>query len=155
MPAKKKTKKKSSVSKTTKSYTERRTEKILIENFVSLQKVMTHLSVKFDNLSSQISKLLDLFEISAKSLAEKDVHAETERRDSKKMLEGISDLRDQNKIIARGLTLMHGKFEPDSEQEHPKSPQQKPMPQTSDKSMDINQYKKSISSTPPRPPMGR
>ncbi|KHO55254.1 MAG: hypothetical protein QT10_C0004G0041 [archaeon GW2011_AR19] len=37
-------------------------EKILVENFVSLQKVMTNLSVKFDELSSQISKLLELFE---------------------------------------------------------------------------------------------
>ena len=46
------------------------TNQILVENFVSLQKVMTNLSIKFDNLSMQISKLLELFEISAKTLAE-------------------------------------------------------------------------------------
>ncbi|NMB66704.1 hypothetical protein GYA25_01435, partial [Candidatus Woesearchaeota archaeon] len=38
----------------------------LIENFVSLQRVMTNLAVKLEDLSSQISKLLELFEISAK-----------------------------------------------------------------------------------------
>ncbi|MBI2056746.1 hypothetical protein HYT91_00645, partial [Candidatus Pacearchaeota archaeon] len=32
----------------------------LVENFVSLQKVMTNLSVRFDELSNQISKLLEL-----------------------------------------------------------------------------------------------
>ena len=40
---------------------------ILIENFVNLQKATTNLAVKFETLSDQISKLLQLFEISAKS----------------------------------------------------------------------------------------
>ena len=47
-------------------------QQALLENFITLQKVMTNLSIKFDNLSDQISKLLDLFEISAKAMAEKD-----------------------------------------------------------------------------------
>ncbi|HEB47294.1 MAG TPA: hypothetical protein ENI22_02385, partial [Candidatus Pacearchaeota archaeon] len=38
-------------------------EKALVENFISLQKVMVNLSVKFDSLTNQISKLLELFEI--------------------------------------------------------------------------------------------
>ncbi len=46
-------------------------DKALMENFVSIQRVMVNLSVKIDNLTGQISKLLDLFEISAKALAEK------------------------------------------------------------------------------------
>lgn len=46
-------------------------ENVLVENFVSLQKVMTNLSLKFDNLTNQISKLLDLFEISAKNSCRK------------------------------------------------------------------------------------
>ena len=46
-------------------------EKILIENFVSLQRVMTNLSEKFDGLSNNISKLLELFELSATALAKK------------------------------------------------------------------------------------
>ena len=44
---------------------------ILIENFVSMQRALTNLTLKFDNLADQISKLLQLFEISAKSFAEK------------------------------------------------------------------------------------
>jgi len=47
------------------------TEKILIENFIALQKVITNLSIKFDKLTNQISSLLELFEVSAKTLAEK------------------------------------------------------------------------------------
>ena len=36
------------------------TEKILIENFIALQKVITNLSIKFDKLTNQISSLLEL-----------------------------------------------------------------------------------------------
>jgi hypothetical protein len=85
-------------------------ENILIENFVSLQKVMVNLSVKFDNLTTQISKLLELFEISAKALAEKDVDIEKNNRENAKILEKIESVLEQNKTIARGLTLMHDKI---------------------------------------------
>ena len=50
-------------------------EKAIVENFVSFQKVMANLSLRFDNLSSQISKLLDLFEISAETEVESQAHA--------------------------------------------------------------------------------
>ena len=89
-------------------------ERVLIENFVSIQKVMTNLSAKFDNLANQISKLLDLFEISAKALAEKDFNLEKENKDDKKIIEKMDNLFEQNKIIARGLTLLH---EPPARQE--------------------------------------
>ena len=82
-------------------------EKILVENFVSLQKVMTNLSLRFDNLASQISKLLELFEISAKSLANKDFGLEKEDKNSKEVIAKLDNLLGQNKIIAKGLTLMH------------------------------------------------
>jgi len=36
---------------------ESQVNKVLVENFVSLQKVMVDTSIKFDNLSGQISKL--------------------------------------------------------------------------------------------------
>jgi hypothetical protein len=76
-------------------------EKVLIENFVSLQKVMTNLAVKFDSLSGQISKLLELFELSAKTLAEKDFSQD------KKLSEKLDNILDQNKIIAKGVSLLH------------------------------------------------
>lgn len=112
-PAKKVTIKqpKTAVPKKIEVSLENSVEKILIENFVSLQKVMTNLSLKFDNLTGQISKLLELFEISAKSLAEKDFELEKSNKENKKILEKIEGILEQNKTIARGLTLMNEKIE--------------------------------------------
>jgi len=83
-------------------------EKALLENFVALQKVLTNLSVKFDGLTDRIDKLLDLFEISAKNLAKKDFDFEnTIKIDNKEVVEKLDELSDQNRIIARGLTMLH------------------------------------------------
>lgn len=96
--------------KNIKTESEVKIERILIENFVALQKVMTNLSVKFEGLTSQITKLLDLFEISAKALAEKDIHSEKGTKDTEEILKKVDNLMDQNKLIARGLTLVHEKI---------------------------------------------
>jgi hypothetical protein len=98
-------------------------EKSLVENFVSLQKVMTNMAIKFDSLSNQISKLLELFEISAKSLAEKGYSME-----DKKVAEKMDNLLEQNKIIAKGIALLHEK-EIQEIQGIPKFPQPSPQPQ--------------------------
>lgn len=84
-------------------------DKALIENFISLQKVMTTMAIKFDSLSNQISKLLEIFEISAKSLAEKGYSME-----DRKVVEKLDSLLEQNKIIAKGIALLHEKesYEP-------------------------------------------
>jgi hypothetical protein len=91
------------------------TEKILIENFVALQKVMTNLSGKFDNLATQISKMLNLFEISAKALAEKEFNTEKDDKDIKEIVEKLDGLLEQNKIFAKGLVLLHEKTPPERE----------------------------------------
>ncbi|VVB84106.1 Uncharacterised protein [uncultured archaeon] len=78
---------------------------VLVENFVSLQRVMTNLAVKFDNLSRQISKLLELFEISAKTIAEKGYSLEN-KTDSK-VAEKLDSILEQNRLIAKGLALLH------------------------------------------------
>lgn len=91
---------------------ENKFEKVLVENFVSLQRVMTNLVIKFDNLSNQISKLLELFEISAKTLAEKDISKEDQ-----KMMEKLDSLLEQNKVIAKGIILLNEKGNP-PEQEY-------------------------------------
>jgi len=127
-------------------------EKILIENFVSLQKVMTNLSIKFDSLTNQISRLLELFEISAKALAEKEFNLEKVDRDDKKIINKIDNLLEQNKTIARGLTLMHERI-PGQEYNSYKRPLQmkKPMlpsitkPQT--QTLEMEEYQKS---SPPK-----
>jgi len=86
-------------------------EKVLIENFVSLQHVLTNLAVKFDNLSSQISKLLELFEISAKALAEKGALGEDKM--DKVAAAKLDSLLEQNKIIAQGIALLHERNPPE------------------------------------------
>lgn len=93
-------------------------EKMLIDNFVNLQRVLTNLSIKFDSLSDKISKLLQLFEISAKSFIEKqspEIEGEEKDREKneekdKEFLNKLDILFEQNKTIARSLTLMEEKL---------------------------------------------
>lgn len=84
-------------------------DSVLLENFVALQRVLTNLSVKLDNVSNQMTKLLDLFEISAKALAEKDYNLEP---DNTEVIDKLDSLLGQNKTIARGLTLLHERTNP-------------------------------------------
>jgi len=81
----------------------------IIENFVSLQRVMTNLAVKLDDLSSQISKLLELFEISAKAIADKDFSLGNNNKINNQISERLDNLLEQNKVIAKGITLLHEK----------------------------------------------
>tara|TARA_Y100000310_G_scaffold322883_1_gene382505 strand:+ start:187 stop:564 length:378 start_codon:yes stop_codon:yes gene_type:complete len=80
----------------------------ILQNLVSLQKVHTNLADKFENLAEQISNLLALFEMSARTLA-KQPHMQSTEKD-KEFLDKIDKLLDQNKTLARGLTLMEGKM---------------------------------------------
>lgn len=124
-------------------------EKALIENFVSLQKVMTNLIVSFDELSGKISKLLDLFEISAKTLAEKDFNFDKGSKKEQEISEKLGSLLEQNKVIARGLTLLHDVNPEIQQMQQPPIPQKNaPSPQNQKKSSDMGEYQKSISYKP-------
>ena len=101
-------------------------EKALIENLVALQRIMANLSGKFDSLATQISKLLELFEISAKALAEKNFSISGDKG-SEKVVQKIDTLLEQNKLIARGLTLMH-EINASPEQMQNRPSQQRMMP---------------------------
>ncbi|MBU2616703.1 MAG: hypothetical protein KKB79_01840 [Nanoarchaeota archaeon] len=81
--------------------------KVLVENFIGLQKVMVDLAGKFDSLSVNISKLLDLFEASAKHLAKKDFETEKANGDSEKILEKLNALSEKAGLIGKGLVLIH------------------------------------------------
>jgi len=83
------------------------TDKLLLENFVALQKVMTHLSQKFDELTRQISELLKLFEDSARVIVKNEIEKKNEDRGDKQLLDTMVSILDQNKVIAKGLTLMY------------------------------------------------
>ncbi len=86
---------------------ENRTEKILVENFIALQKVIVNMVDKFGKMGAHIEKLLNLFEASAEALAKKEFDYSKEEKDNKKILEKIDNVLDQNKTIARSLALMH------------------------------------------------
>lgn len=107
-------------TKTTTSSSKKRNEikidKALTDNFIALQKIMVNLSTKFDNLSNQISKLLELFEIAAKSLARKDFEGDKENKDIKTVLEKLDNISQQAGLIGKGLALIH---ETSSEKEQP------------------------------------
>ncbi len=79
----------------------------LIDNFVNMQKVLTNLTIKFDNLSENMSRLLSLFEISAKTFIEKQEPSPIEEKDTLKKLDVLLE---QNKTIANGLTLIEEKI---------------------------------------------
>ncbi|MBT3397570.1 hypothetical protein HOA55_03740 [archaeon] len=87
-----------------KKMTAREREELLIENFVGLQHAMTNLSIKFGTLSDNITKLLMVFEESAKNFMQGG------KGDDKDLLKKINSLLDQNKTIAKGLVLMEGKL---------------------------------------------
>lgn len=83
------------------------TNKVLVKNFIDLQKVMVELAGRFDSLSMDISKLLGLFEASAKHLAKKDFETAKEHSDSEKILKKLDELSEKSKLIGKGLVLIH------------------------------------------------
>jgi hypothetical protein len=137
----------------------------LVENFVSLQKVMTNMAKKFDNLSEHITKLLELFEISAKVLAEKDYKKDKSSSEEKQIKEHLENLLTQNKVIARGLTLMNEKILENSDEEvippiykNPPQQQKENYEDNGKSSREVgesntsNDYEKSLSTvSPPKP----
>ncbi len=131
-------------------------EKIVMENFIGLQKVMTNLAEKIDSLSGRVSDLLNLFEVSAKSLAER---GGIQPRGSggiveKRLLEKVDNLLEQNRTIARGISLLHEptQNQPQMQQTsmQPKQPSYEVQTIQTNQPTETNQYQKSISSKPRR-----
>ena len=122
-----------------KSMSKAELEQALIDNFTNLQKVLTNLSIRFEDLSNNMSKLLQLFEISAKSFAEKYTGKEAEKQiesktqEQKQMdkeyLHKLDSLLDQNKTIAQGIMLMEEKIRHRDTPKTPQNPQQIMAPQ--------------------------
>ena len=118
-------------------------QKMLIENFTSLQDVMTDLAGKFSNLANQMSRLLELFEQSAKTFMEKDL--KFGGGSDKDLISKFDRLLEQNRIIAQGITMLHEEHStmPDA------VPEKSPMPsftQQTNNQENINKYQRSISS---------
>jgi hypothetical protein len=110
-PKKKKRAKRKSPKKTTKeshvyhhAEKDHKIEHKLLENMVALQKVQTDLTEKFDTLGKELSKMLSLFELAARNFAKNAPLGEYEK--DKEFLEKMDKLLDQNKLLAKGLTMM-------------------------------------------------
>jgi len=112
LKAKKTTKKKMSA---------REVNELLIENFVGLQRAMTNLSVKFEGLSDQIAKLLEIFELSAKNFVK-----EGSAGGNKDLVAKIDSLLEQNKTIAMGLVLIEDQLKSAEDSLFPRTIPQSP-----------------------------
>jgi hypothetical protein len=80
----------------------------LVQNFIELQKINVDMAEKFDNLTHQISELLALFEMAARNFAKHPAVSASEK--DKEFLDKIDKLLEQNKVIAKGLTLMEDRI---------------------------------------------
>ena len=118
--------KKKSVS-ITRGLTKSEKETLLIENFVGLQKAMTHLSLKFENLSDNLSKLLGVLEMSAKNYLSEEA---PKNASSSELLKQVNYLIDQNKALAEGLLLIDDTIrKKEQKQEKESSPTKSQMPE--------------------------
>ncbi len=89
-------------------------ERVLIENFVSLQKVMTDQAESIRELTQKIENLLEVFETAAKTLAEKDSLEKKPREDARQIIEKLDMLANQNRVIAKGVSMLHEGEKPES-----------------------------------------
>ena len=80
----------------------------LAHSLIELQKVHVNMAEKFDKLAQQIENLLALFELAARNFA-KQPHMQTTEKD-KEFLDKIDKLLDQNKLLAKGLSMMEEKM---------------------------------------------
>ena len=94
-------------------------EEKLMQNLVELQKVHTNLAEKFDSLSKQISSLLNLFEITARGFATNPANQMSDK--DREFLDKVDKLLEQNKTIAKGLTLMEDRIKDRSTPKVPES----------------------------------
>lgn len=105
MTKKRATRKRSSSSKPKTSPRNKKIEDSLIKNMIELQKIQTNMAEQFEKLSRDISQLLALFELTARNFAKKSAPIGEIEKD-KEFLDKIDTLLEQNKILAKGLTLM-------------------------------------------------
>lgn len=122
----------------------------VIQNFVDLQDVLSNLALKIDDLTQQISKLLRIFEEAAKSFH--NAPASEEGKD-KEVHNTMKTLLDQNKIIAKGISIIEERTRnqpPLTYQTYPQYPRQQ-SPPPSRFMQNQPQSKMTPSVAPPRP----
>jgi len=101
-----------------KGMTKAQKDNLLIENFIGLQKAMTHMSIKFEKLSDNLSRLLEVLELSAKNYLSK---GGMKGEESSELSKEIKFLIDQNKAIAEGLLLIDDTIRKKQPKEEPEA----------------------------------
>ncbi len=101
-------------------------QKKINENLVQLQKVHINLAEKFSHLSAQVEALLGLFEVAAKSFVDNPANQVAEK--DKEFLEKIENVLEQNKTLARGLTLVEEKMREHQTPHYSPTPTYSPSP---------------------------
>jgi hypothetical protein len=87
-------------------------QKLLLENFISLQKILTNLTVKIDETDKKLSKMLELFEAASKSYGQgrmapsAGVPQAVQDARLKEIAGKIDILMEQNRDIAKGIILL-------------------------------------------------
>lgn len=76
----------------------------IAQNLIELQKVHLNLLEKIDKMNSHLTQLITIFETAAKNFGENPINQNSEK--DKEFLNKIDALLEQNKTIAKGLTLM-------------------------------------------------
>ena len=104
------------------------TIKLLLENFVFIQKVLADVSTDLTKLNQQLASLLGLFEQAAKNFVEVEkVSGKVESSKANELLGKLDTLLEQNRTIAKGLTLIEQKLREQTEVPPAFSP--KPLPE--------------------------
>ena len=84
--------------------------KLLIENSISLQNVLTNMTMSLDGLSKDVKRMVELFEDANKAFEQgkRPVEGKTEKTEMKILQEKINSLIEQNKVMANGIILLEG-----------------------------------------------
>lgn len=127
-------------------------EEMLIENFVGLQRAMINLSMKFENLSDNMAKLLNVFEISARDyMVNKGKTTPEVDRD---IINRINMLLDQNKAIMGSVRSLDEKVKKQESIKPVSAPMSAPSPQVQTPNvpagMQQSQYTPSVAPAKPK-----
>lgn len=133
-----------------KKMTAREREELLIENFVGLQRAMINLSMKFENLSDNMAKLLNVFEVSARDYMVNK--GRTTPEVDKDLLNRINYLMEQNKSILTSVRSLEEKAKkPEVKIPTPMSAPQATPAQSSNVPQGMQQSQYNPSSAPAKP----
>ena len=86
--------------------------KLIIENSVALQKVVTDLALNLKKLSGDVSEMLELFKAATKTISEGKAEEAVKKSDIEELKAKVDELSDQNKVIAKGILLLESTLKP-------------------------------------------